>query len=108
MIPMEIVDEFVKRVREAGGANVESLILFGSAVAGDFHPGLSNFNLLCILRVSSFEALKSLAPVAKWWDKQKQPPPLCMTRKELQRPTDCFTIEPMDMQQHHRVLFGET
>ena len=104
---MEIVDEFVKRVREAGGANVESLILFGSAVAGDFHPGLSNFNLLCILRVSSFEALKSLAPVAKWWDKQKQPPPLCMTRQEIERSTDVFTIELLDMQQHHRVVYGE-
>jgi len=107
MIPMEMLDEFVKRVREAGGANIESVVLFGSAVAGDFHPGLSNLNVLCILRVSSFEALKSLAPVAKWWDKQKQPPPLCMTRQEIERSTDVFTIELLDMQQHHRVLFGE-
>ena len=61
MIPMDIVDEFAKRAREACGTNVESVILFGSAVAGDFHPGLSNLNLLCILRVSSFEALKALA-----------------------------------------------
>jgi len=45
--------------------------------------------------------------VAKWWEKQKQPPPLCMTRKELERSTDVFTIELLDMQQHHRVLFGE-
>ena len=30
-----------------------------------------------------------------------------MTRKELQRSTDVFTIELLDMQQHHRVLFGE-
>jgi len=107
MIPMEIVDEFVKRVREASGTNVESVILFGSAVAGDFHAGLSNLNLLCILRVSSFEALKALAPVAKWWDKQKQPLPLCMTRQEIERSTDVFTIELLDMQQHHRVIFGE-
>jgi nucleotidyltransferase-like protein len=104
---MEIVDEFVKRVCEAGGANIESVILFGSAVAGDFHPGLSNFNLLCILRDSSFQALRALEPAAKWWDQQKQPPPLCMTRKEIERSTDVFTIELLDMQQHHRVLFGE-
>ncbi len=30
-----------------------------------------------------------------------------MTRKELERSTDVFTIELLDMQQHHRVLFGE-
>jgi len=103
----EKIDEFVKRVREAAGANVESIILFGSAVAGDFHPGLSNLNLLCVLRDSSFAALQALAPVAKWWDRQKQPPPLCMTRQELERSTDVFTIELLDMQQHHRVLLGE-
>src|SRR5258708_39091293 len=30
-----------------------------------------------------------------------------MTRDELERSTDVFTIELIDMQQHHRVLFGE-
>lgn len=107
MIPTETIDEFVKRAREAAGTNLESVVLFGSAVSGDFHPGLSNVNLLCILRDSSFHALQSLTPVAKWWDKQKQPPPLCMTRQELERSTDVFTIELLDMKQHHRVLFGE-
>ncbi len=107
MIPTDTIDDFVKRVREAGGANVEAVILFGSAVAGDFHPGLSNLNLLCILRDSSFQALQALTPAAKWWDKQKQTPPLCMTRQELERSIDVFTIELLDMQQHHRVLFGD-
>ena len=106
MIAREMIDEFVKRVREAGGTNVESVILFGSAVSGDFHPGLSNFNLLCILASSSFAALQALAPAAKWWDKQKQPPPLCMTRQELERSTDVFTIELLDIKQHHRILYG--
>ncbi len=106
MVPNDKIDDFVKRIRETAGANLESIILFGSAVSGDFHPGLSNINLLCILHDCSFGALQALAPVAKWWDKQKQPP-LCMTRKELERSTDVFTIELLDMQQHHRVLFGE-
>ena len=107
MIPTSTIDEFVKRLREAGGANVESVILFGSAVAGDFHPGMSNLNVFCVLRDSSFAALQALTPAAKWWDKQKQPPPLCMTRQELARSTDVFAIELLDMQQHHRVLYGE-
>jgi len=106
MIPTDLIDEFVKRLRDAGGANVESIILFGSAAAGDYHPGLSNLNVLCILGDSSFRSLQRLAPAAKWWDKQKQPPPLCMTRLELNRSTDVFTIELLDMKQHHRVLFG--
>jgi Nucleotidyltransferase domain len=107
MVPEEKINDFVKRVREAAGSNLESVILFGSAVSGDFHSGLSDLNLFCVLRDSSFASLQALAPVAKWWDRQKQPPPLCMTRKELQRSTDVFTIELLDMQQHYRVLFGE-
>ena len=107
MVPNDKIDDFVNRIREAAGSNLESIILFGSAVSGDFRPGLSNINLLCVLRDCSFTALQALAPVAKWWDHQKQPPPLCMTRKELERSTDVFTIELLDMQQHHRVLFGD-
>jgi hypothetical protein len=107
MIPTSIIDEFVKRVREAGGSNVESVILFGSAATGDYHQGLSNLNVLCVLRDSSFQPLRALFPAAKWWDQQKQPPPLCMTRQELLRSNDVFTIELLDMQQHHRVLFGD-
>ena len=100
-------DEFVKRCREAAGPNVEAIILFGSAVSGDFHPGLSDLNLFVVLRDASFSALQSLSPVVKWWNGEKQPPPLCMTRRELERSTDVFTIELLDMVRHHRVLFGE-
>ncbi len=107
MIPEEKLNEFGKRVREAAGHNVEAIILFGSAVSGDFHEGLSDLNLFCVLQDSSFSALQALAPAVKWWAGQKQPPPLCMTRHELERSTDVFTIELLDMAQHHRVLFGE-
>jgi len=107
MIPENTIGEFVKRMREAGGNNVESIILFGSAVSGDFHTGLSNLNMFCVLRDASFPALRALTPAAKWWDGQKQPPPLCMTRHELERTVDVFTIELLDMQRHHRVLHGE-
>ena len=101
------IHEFVRRAREAAGTNLEGVILFGSAASGDYHPGQSDLNLLCVLGKTSFAALQTLGPVAKWWDRQKQPAPLCMTREELNRSTDVFTIELLDMQQHHRVLFGD-
>ena len=107
MVPDKTINDFVSRLRAAAGANLESVVLFGSAVAGDFHPEFSNVNLFCVIRDSSFAALQSLAPAVKWWNAQKQPPPLFMTRDEIERSTDVFTIELLDMQQHHRVLFGE-
>ena len=106
MVPEKKIDDFVSRLRAAAGPNLESVILFGSAVAGDFHPEFSNLNLFCVIRDSSFAALQALAPAVKWWDAQKQPPPLFMTRDEIERSTDVFTIEFMDIQQHHRIVFG--
>jgi Nucleotidyltransferase domain len=107
MVPEKKINEFVVRLRTAAGADLESVILFGSAVAGDFHPEFSNVNLFCVIRDSSFASLQALAPAVKWWDSQKQPPPLFMTRDEIERSHDIFTIELLDMKQHHRVLFGE-
>src|ERR1700722_941509 len=106
MVPEKKIDDFVSRLRSAAGENLESVILFGSAVAGDFHAEFSNVNLFCVIRDSSFAALRVLAPVIQWWDAQKQPPPLFMTRSEIERSTDVFTIELIDMKQHHRVVFG--
>jgi len=107
MVPEKKITEFVSRLREAGGTNLESVILFGSMVAGDFHSEFSNVNLFCVVRDNSFAALQAFAPAVKWWDAQKQPPPLFMTRQEVQRSADVFTIELLDVKQHHRVLFGE-
>jgi hypothetical protein len=107
MVPEDKLDKFVQLLRDTAGANLESVILYGSAVSGHFHPEFSNLNVFCVLRDTSFPALVALEPAARWWDGQKQLPPLFMTREELQRSTDVFTIELMDMLQNHRVLFGE-
>lgn len=107
MVPEDKIKEFVEKMRAAAGANLESVILYGSSASGDYHPEFSNVNLFCLLRDGSYAELRALASVVKWWDRQKQPPPLFMTREELERSTDVFTIELIDMKQHHRVLWGD-
>lgn len=106
-VPENTVAEFVKRAREGADANLESVILYGSAASGEYDKDFSNLNLFCVLRDTSLGSLQALAPATKWWNQQKQPAPLFMTRAELERSADVFTIELLDMQRHHRVLFGE-
>jgi len=106
MVPEDKIKEFVGKMQAAAGANLESVILYGSAASGDYNPEFSNVNLLCVLRDGSYPKLLALAAVVKWWERQKQSPPLFMTREELERSTDVFAIELIDMQQHHRVLWG--
>jgi hypothetical protein len=107
MVAEKQIDEFVNRIKRAAGANLQSVILYGSAAAGEFHPEFSNLNLLCILRETSFSNLSAIAPAVEWWRRQKHPAPLVLTQKELERSADVFSIELLDMQQHHRVLFGD-
>ena len=101
------IEEFVSRMKQAAGQNLQSIVLYGSAATGEFQADFSNLNLLCILRETSFPRLSAIAPVAEWWHRQKNPAPLIMTQEELEHSTDVFSIEFLDMQHHHRVLFGD-
>jgi hypothetical protein len=107
MVAEKQIDEFVGRMKQAAGQNLQSVILYGSAATGEFQADFSNLNLLCVLRESSFSQLSAIAPVVEWWHRQKQPAPLVMTQEELEHSSDVFSIELIDMQHHHRVLFGE-
>ena len=107
MVAEKQINEFISRLRAASGENLQCVILYGSAADGEFHPEFSNLNLLCVLRESSFAALTALAPAVVWWTRQKHHAPLLLTGEELQRSTDVFSIELLDMQQRHRVLFGD-
>ena len=106
-IPQNKLDELLKRIKDAAGSGLISVILYGSAASGNYDPKLSNLNIFCVLRDSSFNIVKAFAPVAAWWVQQKEPPFLLMTLEELRSSTDVFTIELMDMQRHYRVLHGE-
>src|SRR5579863_1117505 len=102
MVAEKELNEFVTRLRTAAGTNLQSVILYGSAADGEFHPDFSNVNLLCILRESSFQTLTAIAPAVEWWTRQKHHAPLVLTGEELQHSTDVFSIELLDMQHCHR------
>src|SRR5882724_11258646 len=106
MVAEKQLDEFVRRIRQAADENLQSVILYGSAAAGDFNPEFSNLNVLCLLRETSFAKLSAIAPVVEWWHRQKHPAPLVMTQEEMERSADVFSIELLDIQRHHRVLLG--
>jgi hypothetical protein len=100
------IDEFVKRLRGAADENLQSVVLYGSAAGGEFHPGFSNINLLCVLGNNSFSSLRALSPACKWWKRQGHSAPLVLTQEELIRSADVFAIEFLDMTRRHQVLFG--
>jgi predicted nucleotidyltransferase len=103
----QLLSEFVEKLRATAGENLASVVLYGSAAEGEFHPEYSDYNLLCIVRDTSFASLSRIAGAAEWWRKKKHHPPLVLTAKELQDTADVFSIEFSDMKQRYRVLYGE-
>ena len=99
--------ELVKRLKEFAAANLESVILFGSAARGDFREAHSDLNVAGILHSLTVEELGRLAHVVSWWCvEQKEPAPLFFTREELKHAADVFAIEILDMKHGRRVLYG--
>ena len=107
MAQFQHLRELGQRLAEAAGDNLLSVVLHGSAVAGDFHPQFSDLNVLCVMRELSPAAMRSLAPVLRWWTDLKYPAPLFFTRAELQAAADVFPIEMLDIKDRHTILHGE-
>src|SRR5262245_56894252 len=103
----EKLAEFTRRVHQAAGDNLQSIVLYGSAARGDYHERRSDLNLLCILHSAKAADLARLARVIHWWPGDlKEPPPQFFTLDELRHSADVFSIELLDIGQNHKVLFG--
>jgi predicted nucleotidyltransferase len=107
MMDDKLLNEFVEKILSAAGTNLVSVVLYGSAADGDFHPEYSDLNLMCLVSDTSLTSLVKIAPVAEWWRGKKHHPPLVLTTQELHTSADVFSIEFLDMKQRYRILFGE-
>ena len=101
------ITDFVNRLKQAAGGNLECVALFGSAANGDFHADYSDINILCVVNALSAPVLEKLAPVINAWTKKKYPAPLIFSHAELKQSTDVFAIEMLDIRQRHRILHGD-
>ena len=63
-VPEKQISEFVTKLQQAAGPNLESIILYGSAASGEYETDYSNINLLAILKDTSFRKLTRLP---RWW-----------------------------------------
>ncbi len=101
------LSELVGRLKSAAADNLKSVVLYGSAVTGEFLGKRSDLNVLCVVASAGSSDLERLHPVAEWWARQGNPAPLIFTLEELTRSADIFAIELLDMKSRHRVLFGD-
>ena len=102
-----LLSELVDRLRKAHKDALVSVVLYGSGAAPESRDGLSDYNVLCVLRQVTPSELHNSESVFRWWREMKNPAPLLLSADEVLTSTDCFPIEFHDICERHRVLFGD-
>jgi hypothetical protein len=103
----KVVQELVEKLQKAYGDRLVSLVLYGSAAAGDHDGRFSDYNILCVLSRITPRELADGEPILRWWREQGSPSPLLLTEQEVETSTDCFAIEFNDIKKRHQVLSGK-
>src|SRR6185295_1020684 len=100
------LDRLVASLRAAHGDNLASIVLYGSAAAGDDVDRSSDHNLLVALNRISADDLRVSHTALRDWNKLGEPMPVYFTVEELKRAADVFPIEFMQMEKARKVLVG--
>ncbi len=100
------LDELVRQLQMAYADALRSVVLFGSAVAGEHRPNKSDYNVLVIVDGLPLDRLRAVAAVSKAWAEDGNPPPMTFTTREWKSSADIFPMEYADILERHRVLYG--
>ena len=100
------LEQLVEDLRKAHGENLASVVLYGSAAAGDHVEDRSDHNLLIALNRITTADLHAAHSVVREWQKLGQPIPIYFTTEELQDAADVFPIEFLQMEKARKILHG--
>jgi predicted nucleotidyltransferase len=100
------LQELVDRLKVAQNERLRSVVLYGSAAAGEHNEHFSDINVLCVLTRVTPTELADSEPIFRWWRELGNPSPLLFSEDELRTSTDCFPVEFHDMQERYRILHG--
>src|SRR6185436_4805581 len=102
------LDELVAQLRKVYGDQLRSVVLYGSAAAGEHIPKRSDYNVLVIVDTLTADSLRAASATARSWAEAGNPAPLTLTAAEWRGSVDIFPMEYADMIERHRVLHGES
>mgnify|MGYP001587827653 FL=1 len=98
---------FIDDLKATHGKNLASVILYGSAAAGDFVQKASDYNLLVALNEIRPKDLRDAHACMREWQRLGHPVPVYFTVAELKEAGDVFPIEFHQMERARKVLYGE-
>ena len=102
MTPEKLVEE----LKKACPAGLKSVVLYGSAAAGDHAGKRSDYNVLVVSSDLGSATLNAFSKAASKWAQAGNPAPLLFTEERLAQATDVFPIELLDIRECHKILYG--
>jgi hypothetical protein len=103
----KLLKRYIQDVTKVYGSELEGILLFGSAVRGEFMPGRSNLNILLVMSSYDLAVLRKYDGIHTRWSKEQVVVPLFLTAADLQSAASVFPLEYQDIQESHRVLWGQ-
>jgi predicted nucleotidyltransferase len=107
MVKSATPEQLARELADALPTQLKCVVLYGSAAAGDFVEGVSNYNLLAIIDPLGAKELDAVSSPVVEWNRRGYPTPLLFTRDQLAESADAFPIELLDIQQSRRILWGD-
>ncbi len=101
------LEELVSQLRAAYGNALRSVVLYGSAAAGE-QTRRSDQNVLVIVDALDAPRLAAASAAARAWAEGGNPAPLTLKTAEWRGSADIFPMEYADILERHRVLYGDS
>ena len=98
---------FIDDLRSTHARNLVSVVLYGSAAAGDHNARHSDYNLLVVLEKIGPKDLSNAQAAVREWAKLGHTVPVYFTADEVTNAADVFPIEFNQMKRARKVLFGK-
>src|SRR5882724_852242 len=106
-VVQEALNGLIGDLRATHGDNLASVVLYGSAAAGDHVELRSDYNLLITLNRITPEDLRLAQAPMREWQRLGHPLPVYFTLEELSDAADVFPIEFYQMENARIVLYGD-
>lgn len=100
------LERLVRQLREAAGANLLGVALYGGLAKGRYTPGISDINVLVVVGDAGLPSLLPLAPVLTAALRDTHVVPFVVTPADLRASAVLFPVKILDIQLWHRLLWG--